>query len=126
MLAALNVGSVAIGVAAGSLAASVVGVVASWALTLAGVDDGSGIGLMLGVGSGLFAGGWTAGSRSRHSHRFHGSVTGLLMAFVIVFIALVGGSPAPTITVVIIAGISIIVSGLAGWLAGRRRPVSPG
>ena len=82
------------------------------------------MGLATGVFTGLAAGGWVAGSRSRHSHRFHGMVTGLVLAFLILIIARFGGSPASTPTVIWLAVVSIVVAGTAGWMAGRRRPRS--
>ncbi|MCZ6630774.1 MAG: hypothetical protein O7D28_05440, partial [Actinobacteria bacterium] len=59
------------------------------------------------------------------SERFHGAVTGLLIAFLIMVIARFGGSPAPTPTVVWLAALSILVSGVAGWLAGRKKSTKP-
>ncbi|HJQ75792.1 MAG TPA: hypothetical protein VJ948_00860 [Acidimicrobiia bacterium] len=120
MLAALNFGAVALGVAAGGLLASLTALLISGALALVGVDTGPDIGLAVGVLAGLAAGGWVAGSRAVHSHRFHGMVTGLLLAFVIVVIARLGGSPAPTPTVLWLALVAVAVAGLFGWIAGRR------
>lgn len=121
MLAALNFGAIVIGVAAGGLAASVVGLLVAGLLSVFGLESGSDIGLAVGIFSGLAVGGWLAGRRSVHSHRFHGMVTGLLLAFVIMVIARLGGSPAPTWTVLWLALVAIAVSGLFGWLAGRGR-----
>jgi putative membrane protein (TIGR04086 family) len=121
MLAALNFGAVFLGVAAGGLFASVVALALSAGLELFGVQRGADVGLVIGVVTGLFMGGWVAGSRAAHSHRFHGMVTGLLLAFVVVVIARLGGSPAPALSVVWLALLAVFVSGLAGFLAGRRR-----
>jgi len=120
MLAALNLGAVALGVAAGGLLASLTALVVSGTLTLVGVEAGADIGLVIGVLAGLAVGGWVAGLRSVHSHRFHGMITGLVLAFVIVLIARLGGSPAPTPTVLWLALVAVAVAGLFGWLAGRR------
>ncbi len=125
MLAALNIGAVALGVASGSLTASVFALVVGGGLTVAGIEAGSDIGLVIGVLVGLGLGGWVAGTKAKHSERFHGAVTGLLIAFLIMLIARFGGSPAPTPTVVWLAALSILVSGVAGWLAGRRKPTKP-
>lgn len=124
MLVALNFGALALGVAAGGLAASVIGLALSGLLVLVGVEAGPDIGLVMGILVGLAAGGWVAGSRSAHSHRFHGMVTGLILAFLIMAIARLGGSPAPTFTVIWLAIIAVIVSGVFGWMAGHRRRAS--
>ena len=121
VLAALNLGAIAVGVAAGGLAASLVGLVVAGLLSVLGVETGADIGLAVGVFAGLAAGGWLAGWRAVHSQRFHGMVTGLILAFMIMVIARLGGSPAPTWTVLWLAVVAIVVSGLFGWLAGRRR-----
>lgn len=121
MLATLNPGALILGVASGGLAASLLALVLSGGLTVLGMEAGPGLGLVLGVLSGLAVGGWVAGTRARHSARFHGAVTGLLLAFIIVLVARLGGSPAPTPTVLWLAIISGLVGGLSGWLAGRRK-----
>ncbi|HEX6299869.1 MAG TPA: hypothetical protein VF148_05365 [Acidimicrobiia bacterium] len=120
MFAALNFGAVALGVAAASLSASILAVLlgAGLALSLEGGED---IGLVIGIVSGLATGGWVAGSRAKHSERFHGMVTGLLSAFVIVVIARLSNSPAGTPVVVWLAVLSVAISGFAGWLAGKRK-----
>jgi putative membrane protein (TIGR04086 family) len=124
VLAALNFGALALGVAAGTLTASLLALLVSIGLSLIGVEAGPDIGLVLGIVAGLAAGGWVAGARSAHSHRFHGMVTGLVLAFVIVAVARLGGSEAPLPTVLWLAVLSIAISGIAGWLAGRRRRAS--
>ncbi|MBW3666178.1 MAG: hypothetical protein KY394_01155 [Actinobacteria bacterium] len=121
MLAALNFGALMLGVASGGLSSSLLALVIGSGLTVAGVEDGAGIGLVVGVVSGLAVGGWVAGARARHSERFHGAVTGLLLAFMIVVVARLGGSPAPTASVLWLAFVSVVVSGLAGWLSGRQK-----
>ena len=120
MLAALGLSAVLAGVAAGGLSASILALLISGGLRLSDVESGPDIGLVVGVVAGLIIGGWVAGTRAVHSHRFHGMVTGLLLAFVIVVIASLGGSPASTPTVIWLALLSVAISGLFGWLAGRR------
>lgn len=121
VLATLNIGVVALAVAAGSLTAALLGFVLSGGLILIGVDAGADIGLVTGVLAGLAAGGWVAGSRSRHSHRFHGMITGLFLAFLLMVIARLGGSPASLGSVLWLMALSVAVSGLTGHLAGRRK-----
>lgn len=119
MLAALNLGAVLFGVASGGLVASLLALGLGAGLTLAGLDEGAGIGLVVGIVAGLATGGWVAGRRSRHSSRFHGAVTGLALAGLIMVVARLGGSPATTGTILWLALIAMVVSGAAGWLAGR-------
>lgn len=123
MLATLNLGAVILGVGAGGLTASLVALGLSTGLGLLGIDGGPVIGVLIGVVAGFASGGWIAGWRARHSHRFHGMVTGLLLAFMVVIVARFGGSAAPTWVVVWQAVLAVAVSGLAGWLAGRRRAI---
>lgn len=121
MLAALNFGAVALGVAAALLSASILAVLLGGGLALTGIESGTDLGLMIGIVSGLATGGWVAGLRARHSERFHGMVTGLLSAFVVVVIARLGDSPASTLVVIWLAVLSVAIAGFAGWLAGRRK-----
>jgi hypothetical protein len=118
VLAALNFGAVILGVGAGGLAASLISLLLGFLLGLIG-QWGPDVGLVVGIVSGLAVGGWLAGNRSIHSHRFHGSVTGLVLAFVVVVVARFGGSPANTGTVLWLAAVSGSDRG-AGRLA--RRP----
>lgn len=121
MLAALNFGAVALGVGSGALSASVATVILSSLLTILGLGAGADIGLVTGIMTGLATGGWVAGAKARHSERFHGMVTGLVLAFMVVAIARLGGSPASTPVVLWLAVLSVSVAGLGGWLAGRRK-----
>jgi putative membrane protein (TIGR04086 family) len=121
MIAALNFGAVIGGVAAGALSASLLALLFGSVLTLVGLDNGDGIGLVVGIVLGLASGGWVAGSRANHSERFHGMVTGLLLAFVVVAVARLGGSTASTLVVVWQAFLAVVISGLAGWWAGRNK-----
>lgn len=123
VLAALNLWAVFLGIAAGGLTASVVGLLIAGLLSVVGVETGPGIGLVTGILGGLAAGGWVSGRRSAHSHRFHGMVTGLGLALVLVVTARIGGSPAGSWTVVWLALLSIAIAGFTGWLAGRRKQV---
>jgi putative membrane protein (TIGR04086 family) len=119
LLAALNIGAAMLGVAAGGLSASLAALLLGAGLTVANVDSGADIGLVVGIVIGLVVGGWTSGMRAKHSERFHGAITGLLMAFVIMVVAVLGGSPASTLSIIWLALLAIFISGLSGWLAGR-------
>jgi len=121
MLAALNIGAVLLGVVTGALTASVVGLVVGGGLTLAGAEWGGDVGLVVGVLTGLFAAGRVAGKKAVHSERFHGAVTGMVLAFLVMVIARLGGSTAGTPVILWLAVLSILVAGTSGWLAGRQK-----
>lgn len=121
MLAALNLAAVGLGVGAGGLTATVLALALGGLLTVFEVDNGADIGLVVGVIGGLAVAGWVSGSMARHSERFHGAVTGLVLAGVIILVARLGGSPAATTSVVWLAVVAAFTAGLTGWLAGRRK-----
>lgn len=124
MLAALNIQALGLGLAGGGLIATVLALGLGGALSLAGVTDGPDIGLVVGVLLGLFAGGRIAGRMSVHSHRFHGSVVGLLLAGVIILLASLGGASASVLNVIWLAVVAMAAGGFGGWLGGRSRPVN--
>ena len=117
----MNIVAIGLGLGAGGLAATVLALALGGLLTLAGVEGGADIGLVAGVVVGLAVAGWVSGHMARHSERFHGAVTGLLLAGLLVFVARIGGSPAPTVSVLWLALVAAVIAGLAGWLAGRRK-----
>ncbi|MGH8913161.1 MAG: hypothetical protein ACRDZM_01445 [Acidimicrobiia bacterium] len=121
MLAALDLAAVGVGVGAGGLSATVLALALGGVLTLIGVDNGGDIGLVVGIIAGLAVAGWVSGRLAKHSERFHGSVTGLLLAGVVILVARIGGSSASTTSVVWLAVIAAFVAGLTGWLAGRGK-----
>lgn len=125
MLAALNIAAVGLGLGAGGLSATILALVVGSLLSVIGVENGADIGLVTGVGFGLAVSGWVSGRLARHSERFHGAVTGLLLAGLIIVVARMGGSPAPTVTVIWLAVVAATVAGLTGWLAGRRKRIGP-
>jgi hypothetical protein len=121
MLAALNIVAIGLGLGAGGLSATLLALALGGLLTVIGVENGPDIGLVIGVVAGLAVSGWVSGHLARHSERFHGAVTGLILAGLIIVVARMGGSPAPTVTVIWLAVIAAFVAGLTGWLAGRRK-----
>lgn len=125
MLAALNIAAVGLGVGAGGLSATVAAFAISALLSLFGVENGPDIGLFSGVLVGLAVAGWVSGRMANHSERFHGAVSGLLLAGLVIVLARFGGSPASTVSVLWLAVLSSVVAGTTGWLAGRRKRVAP-
>ncbi|MFZ0625758.1 MAG: hypothetical protein WAN34_04610 [Acidimicrobiia bacterium] len=121
MLAALNIAAVGLGVGAGGLFATLLALLVGGGLSLLGVEIGPDIGLVAGIVGGLGVGGWVSGRFANHSERFHGAVTGLILAGVIVVVARLGGSGASTGSVIWLAILSAVIAGLTGWLAGKRK-----
>ncbi len=120
LLTTLRLGAIALGVATGALVAALATLTLGGALALLGMTNGPGVGLTAGVVAGLFLGGFAAGRLATHSHRFHGAVTGIGLAAVVVVIARLGGSPASTITVLWLALVAVAVGSVGGVLGGRK------
>jgi putative membrane protein (TIGR04086 family) len=121
MLGVLRISAVMIGAAGGALVSSAVFLVGLLAARLAGAEAGPAIVLSLSLLAGLAAGGYLSGRVAPYNGRFHGSMTGLVMAAIVLIISVLGGSPAPTGQVALLAAMAIVVGGISGWLGGRRR-----
>jgi putative membrane protein (TIGR04086 family) len=113
--------AVLLGIGIGSLASTVLALLVWFALAAVGVDAAPDISLVTGVLFGLIAGGFAAGRSSPLSHRFHGMIAGLGLGGMLLVIARLGGSPAPTAQVLLLALIGISLGGVGGILGGRRR-----
>ena len=121
MLGVLRISAVMIGAAGGALISAAVFLVGILLARLTGAEQGPAIALSVSLLAGLAGGGYLAGRVAPFNGRFHGSVTGLAMAAVVLFISVMGGSPAPTGQVALLATIAIVVGGISGWFGGRRR-----
>jgi putative membrane protein (TIGR04086 family) len=120
MLASLRILAVLAGLGIGTLTATVLSLLL-WALLSAlGFEDAALAGLTVAFVVGLAIGGFTAGSMTTYAHRFHGAVTGLAIAALVLVIALFGGSPAPTTQVLWLALLAVLLGGSGGAIAGRR------
>ena len=124
MLAALNIVALGLGVGAGGLTATVVGFLSSWFLAVIDTDAPD-AGLLIGIVIGFAVAGWVAGRMARHSERFHGAVSGLLLAGLYIVVASLGGGVVATGSVLGLCLIAVVVAGGAGWLAGRRKQAAP-
>ena len=121
MLGVVHISAVMIGTAGGTLLAAAIFLVGILVARLVGADEGPAVVLTVSLLAGLSGGGFLAGRVAPFNGRFHGSVTGLAMAAVVLVISVLGGSPAPTGQVALLAAIAIVVGGFSGWLGGRRR-----
>jgi hypothetical protein len=89
------------------------------ALSLIGVDGAAGAATTFGTLFGFAAAGWIAGRRAAVSHVFHGGIAALGVALAVIVTAVLGGSPAPTPQVLLLAFLAIVIGGLTAWLARR-------
>lgn len=121
MLGTLRISAVMIGTAGGALVAAAAFLLGLLVARLIGAEEGPAVVLSVSLLAGFAGGGYLAGRVAPFNGRFHGSITGLAMAAVVLLISLLGGSPAPTSQVVLLAAIAIVVGGFSGWLGGRRR-----
>jgi hypothetical protein len=116
MLGAISVRAVLAGVGGGTLIAAVVYLIGYLLITPTTGE----LLLVIALLVGLAAGGWMAGRLAPFNGRFHGSLSGLLIAGAVIVISRLGGSPAPVSQVLLLAAIATFVGGLTGWLAKRR------
>ena len=121
-MAAVKWGLVALGTAAGALITTVLSLLFWAILAAAGMDDAPLAGLTAALVVGFGAAGVTAGRLAPYFHRFHGSLAGFGLAALLVVVALLGGSPAPTPQVLLAAAFGILLGGIGGVVGGRRRP----
>lgn len=121
VLASLHILAILLGLGVGALTATVLSLVFWLALTTVGFEDAALAGLTVALLIGLVVGGYAAGRMAIVSHRFHGSVTGLVIAALVLVIARFGGSPAPTAQVLWLALLGVVLGGLGGAIAGRRQ-----
>lgn len=121
MLASLRVIAVLVGLGIGGLTATVLSLAFWLILTAFGFDDAALAGLTVALLFGFVAGGYASGRMAIVAHRFHGSVSGLVIAALVLVIARFGGSPAPTAQVLWLALLAMVLGGLGGAIAGARK-----
>lgn len=80
----------------------------------------AGLALTLAVLVGMAVAGAVAGRLATVNGRFHGSVTALILAAVVVLVARLGGSPSPVGAVLLLAVAAIVIGGFAGTVAFSR------
>ncbi len=121
MLAAVKWAAVALGTAAGALA-STLAALALWPLLeLMDVEGAPLAALTAGVLLGFVVAGWVAGRLAPFMGRFHGSLAGFGLVALVVITTRLGGSPAPTAQVLLLAALGTVLGAVSGTLAGRRR-----
>jgi putative membrane protein (TIGR04086 family) len=120
VLTVLRFKAIIAGVASGTLASGVAFVILALAARAFRSEAITGLSLSLSLLLGMVAGGYLAGRLAMVNPRFHGSITGLVLAALTVIIAVRGGSPAPLGAVLLLAVVAILAGGLGGTWGGRR------
>lgn len=115
----VRVGAVLLGAGAGSLLATIVGLGAWPVLELLSVRAAPEAALLFGVLVGLAGGGFVAGRVAGLAQLFHGALSGLALAGLVTIVARLGGSPAATGQVLVLAVVAIVFGGLGGAISTR-------
>ncbi|MGH8925413.1 MAG: hypothetical protein ACRDWA_12360 [Acidimicrobiia bacterium] len=123
MLGVLRPKAILIGIGGGVLGSGLTFALAALVARLARSETMAGVALMLSVLVGFGLAGFVAGRMAPVNGRFHGSVTALIVAGMVVATATIGGSPAPLGSVLLLALIAIVIGGIGGSLGARRSRV---
>jgi putative membrane protein (TIGR04086 family) len=121
VLGVLRVEAVLLGLASGVLASGILFYLLVVLARAAQSETLAGLALTLAVLLGMAVAGVVAGRMARVNGRFHGSITALVLAGVVVVVSSLGGSPTPLGAVLLLAVAAIIVGGVAGTIAFNRR-----
>lgn len=123
MLAAVRWQAVLVGFGLGTLAVAGVALVLWLALAAVDIEEAPTIATAFGTVAGFLLAGWLAGRRAPFSAWFHGALAAMGIALVVVVIARLSGSPAPTSQVLLLAVLAIGMGSLGAVVgASRRRP----
>jgi hypothetical protein len=117
LLAGIRISSIAIGVAAATLVAAVVSLLAG---ALIGADQS--LSVLIGLLFAFFAAGYGAGRTALHSFGFHGAVSGIAFSAVVMLVARLSGAPSNPTEVLILAIVGMTLGSLGGN-TGRRAAV---
>lgn len=126
MLAAVRWRAVMIGFGLGTLAVAALALVLWLILSLLSVEDAASIATAFGTLGGFLVAGWLAGRRAPFSPWYHGALAAMGIALIVVVTARLGGSPAPTSQILLLAAIAIGLGAAGGFVGGNRAHRSPG
>lgn len=119
MLGSVRWSAVLFGVGVGVLGLAIVSLVLWFVLSLFDVVGAAGAATTFGTLAGFVISGWFSGRRAPFSHAFHGATSALGIALAVVVTAVLGGSPAPTSQVLLLAALAIVLGGVSALLAAR-------
>lgn len=121
VLGILRPKAVLLGLSGGALGSGLVFVVVALLARVTRSETVAAVALTLSVLVGFGIGAFLAGRLAIVNGRFHGSITALAMAAIVIVVARMGGSAAPLSSVLLLALIAIVVGGLCGSLGARAR-----
>ena len=124
MLGILRLKAIVLGTGGGVLGSGLAFALGALAARVTGSESLAGMALTTSVLVGFGVGGYVAGRMAPANGRFHGSITALLIAAIVITVAAMGGSRTPLGSVLLLALIAIISGGLGGSLGGRRPPAT--
>lgn len=119
MLGSVRWSAVFFGIGVGVLGLAVFSLVLWFALSILEVDGAAGAATTFGTLTGFLVAGWFAGRRAPFSHFFHGATAAMGIAVAVVVTAVLGGSPAPTSQVLLLAALAVLLGGVSAHLAAR-------
>ena len=121
MLGVLRVEAVLLGLAAGALGSGLIFLALVFLARAARSETLAGLALTIAVLLGMAVAGFVAGQMARVNGRFHGSITALVLAAVVVVVSRLGGSSTPISAVLLLAVTATLIGGVAGTIGYRRR-----
>ncbi|HJQ96205.1 MAG TPA: hypothetical protein VJ935_10945 [Acidimicrobiia bacterium] len=124
LLGILRLRAILVGTGGGVLGSGLTFALGAFAARVTGSETIAGIALTVSVLVGFGLGGYVAGRMALINGRFHGSITALIVAAIVIAVAALGGSRAPLGSVLLLALIAIVGGGIGGSLGGRRPPVT--
>ncbi|HEY3428154.1 MAG TPA: hypothetical protein VGK83_05740 [Acidimicrobiia bacterium] len=122
LLGILRLRAILVGTGGGVLGSGLTFVLGAFAARVTGSETIAGIALTASVLVGFGLGGYVAGRMAPINGRFHGSITALIVAAIVIAVAALGGSRAPLGSVLLLALIAIVGGGIGGSLGSRRPP----
>jgi hypothetical protein len=124
LLGILRLKAILLGTGGGVLSSGLTFALGAFAARLTGSETMAGIALTSSVLVGFGLGGYVAGRTAPVNGRFHGSITALIVAAIVITVAAIGGSRLPLGSVLLLALIATVSGGIGGSLGGRRPPAT--
>jgi hypothetical protein len=124
LLGILRLRAILLGTGGGVLSSGLTFALGAFAARLTGSETMAGIALTASVLVGFGLGGYVAGRTAPVNGRFHGSITALIVAAIVITVAAIGGSRLPLGSVLLLALIATVSGGIGGSLGGRRPPAT--